>query len=382
MRKPTLYKHRGKWRARIWDGEKYCSHSLGIPIEGKKERKAEAYEAALKLQEKLETEKPIKNNIGDDLLLEYIESFWQEDSAYVKYKSLIEKQPLSKHYLIIRRQMIKNKIKPYPLFDKLKIKDLSKTIIDDWRIWLAEKGNSGKTINEAMLSMRMPIKRAFSQGLLKDYPFYGIQQARHKYKKRGVLTPYEIKKLLDTPVKDPRSRLAVYLPMYCSMRMGEVRGLLWGDIGDGVINIRNNWQEGEGLKGCKLGSEGTVPMPSMVAELLNELYLFAPCNRETDYVMSIKPYHPICREYLWKSLRTELASIGITEEQMKARNIVYHSLRHTFVTTGRLAGLSNLEIMTVSRHKDEKMMIRYTNAEEAIDFKDLGRRIENKILTS
>jgi len=391
MRKPTLYKHRGKWRARIWDGEKYRSHALDIPVEGKKERKTEALEAALKLAEKLETIQPIKNNIGNDLLLEYIESFWREDSPYVKYKSLVEKQPLSKHYLLSNRQMIKNKIKPYPLFKTLKIKDLSKTIINDWRIWLAENGNSGKMINSAMSAMRLPLKRAYGQGLLKDYPFGGIQQAAHKYKKRGILTPVEIKKLLDTPVKDPRSRLAVYLPMYCSMRMGEVRGLLWGDIGDGVIHVCHNWQEGEGIKQCKWGSEGNVPMPRIVAELLNKLYLTvpcdknnntAPCNKDTDFVMSIKPYHPICREYLWRALQTELESIGITKEQMKARNIVYHSLRHTFVTAGRLAGFSNIEIMAAARHKDEKMMMRYTHAQEALDFKELGERLEKKLLTS
>jgi len=38
VRKPTLYKHRGKWYARFWDVEKgaYFSRALGIPVEGKK----------------------------------------------------------------------------------------------------------------------------------------------------------------------------------------------------------------------------------------------------------------------------------------------------------------------------------------------------------
>jgi hypothetical protein len=30
------------------------------------------------------------------------------------------------------------------------------------------------------------------------------------------------------------------------MRMGEVRGLRWGDVEDGLIHIRHNWIDGDG----------------------------------------------------------------------------------------------------------------------------------------
>jgi len=121
-----------------------------------------------------------------------------------------------------------------------------------------------------MLAMRVPVKRAFFDDIIKTDPFNGVKTAVHKEKRRGILTPTEIKKLVETSISEPRTRLAVFLPLYCSMRMGEVRGLQWGDISDGIIHIRHNWQEKEGLKPCKCGSEGYVPMPRIVAELLNE----------------------------------------------------------------------------------------------------------------
>ncbi|MCL2277176.1 MAG: tyrosine-type recombinase/integrase [Treponema sp.] len=231
-----------------------------------------------------------------------------------------------------------------------------------------------------MLALRVPVRRAFEDDIIPTDPFNGVPRAYHKEKTRGILTPAEIKTLVEKPASDARARLAVYLPLYCSMRMGEVRGLQLGDISDGIIHIQRNWQEKEGLKTCKCGSEGYVPMPNVVAELLNRLRDIAPCTGQNDFVMSIKPYHPICREYLSESFRKELLGIGIDEALRKERNIVYHSLRHSFVTACRIAGLTDFETMTLSRHKDVKMLQRYSHGKEAIDIKGIGLKLEQSLL--
>jgi integrase len=158
--------------------------------------------------------------------------------------------------------------------------------------------------------------------------------------------------------------------------MGEVRGLLWGDISDGVIHICHNWQEKEGMKGCKAGSEGYVPMIRAVADLANAVRETCPLTGGGDFVMSLKPYHPISREYLWESMIRELAVIGITEEDRKRRNLVFHGLRHSFVTFCRVAGLSDFEVMSMSRHKDIKQLDRYSHGREGIDVGALRERME------
>jgi len=386
MRKPTLYKHRGSWYARFWNEaeKKYHSRALGVKIEGKKERKNEAYEAALKLAPEM-AGTALKNAITEKTvanipLLEYAESFWRHDSEYIKEKALLDKKPLSYHYILTNRVMIKNKMRPFEGFSELSLKELTKPIIRQWKLWLAEKGYSGRTINGAMQALRIPVKRAFEDDLIPNDPFNGVRRAYYKEKTRGILTPADIKKLLESPALDARARLAVYLPLYCSMRMGEVRGLQWGDISDGIIHIQRNWQEKEGLKTCKCGSEGYVPMPRVVAELVNELYEIAPCVGSDDFVMSIKPYYPISREYLWESFRKELLGIGIDAALLKERNLVYHSLRHSFVTACRIAGLTDFETMTLSRHKDVKMLQRYSHGKEAIDIKGIGKKLELSLL--
>ena len=313
-------------------------------------------------------------------LLQYVERFWQPDSEYVRERAVIDKKAHSTQYLLANRGIVKAKIKPFPGFTDMELGGLSKPVIRQWKLWLAEQGYSGKTINSAMLALRVPVKRAFFDDIIPSNPFEGVPAAAHKEKARGILTPAEIKRLVETPAPDPRSRLAVFLSLYCSMRMGEVRGLLWGDISDGVIHIQHNWQEKEGLKRCKCGSEGYVPMPRVVADLVNQVHIIAPLTGPGDFVMSQKPYHPACREFLWKALRSELSQIGITEERRKERNIVYHSLRHSFVTACRIAGLSDFETMTLSRHKDRKMLERYSHGQEALDVRLVGEKLERSLL--
>jgi len=327
---------------------------------------------------------PNKNNnsYSDMLLLEYVENFWQPNSDYVREKALIEKNPVSKHYLFTNQRMVKIKMKPFQGFEKLTLSTLTKSHIRQWKIWLAEQGYSGRTINSAMLAMRVPVKRAFFDDIITNDPFNGVKRAIHKEKRRGILTPTEIKKLAETSVSEPRARLAVFLPLYCSMRMGEVRGLQWGDISDGVIHIRHNWQEKEGLKSCKCGSEGYVPVPFVVSDLLNKVFKIAPLTGPNDFVMSRIPYRPISREFLWEALHTELELIGLDEEKRKERNIVYHSLRHSFVTACRIAGLSDFETMTLSRHKDIKMLERYSHGQEAIDVRSIGEKLERSLLSA
>jgi integrase len=264
MRRPTLYKRQGIWYARIWDtGEKkYHAHSLKIPVEGKRERRREAEEAARALDARVKAEKAEAakraeehNPRADRPLIAFLEDFWRPDGEYAREKALVDQAPVSLHYLLTNRQLVKNKAAAYPGFEGLTLWSLTRAHLRKWKLWMAERGTSGRMINGALLALRVPVRRAFEDEVIPVDPTAGVRRAAHKEKKRGILRPAEIKRLVETPAADPYTRLAVYLPLYCSMRMGEVRGLLWGDIGDGAIHICHNWQETEGLKGCKCGSE-------------------------------------------------------------------------------------------------------------------------------
>jgi len=63
-----------------------------------------------------------------------------------------------------------------------------------------------------------------------------------------------------------------------------------------------------------------------------------------------------------------LARIGIKEEQRKSRNLVFHGLRHTFVSLSRASGLPDFLVMRMAGHKSASMMENYSHAGNVIDF--------------
>jgi integrase len=274
-------------------------------------------------------------------------------------------------------------------------------------IWAAERGLKGGRINKVMEAMRGAVKYVFQREEIGRDPFRNIGKAPDTRKEKGVLTPAEVSILIRAPVTDPRGRLAVLLGALCGLRLGEVRGLLWGDIGDGVITIKHNFVDEDGLKAPKCGSTGTVPFTEPVRAAINEVRRASMDPGPEKYVMeSLKcPGHPYGKGYFEQALERELKAIGIpgkwkppphpgrklTAEEAKPpegyvneqqrRNLTFHSLRHSFVTLGRLAGLSSFEVQALARHKTPRMTECYSHPSQVLDFTTAREKLEKAINT-
>jgi len=68
-----------------------------------------------------------------------------------------------------------------------------------------------------------------------------------------------------------------------------------------------------------------------------------------------------------------LRDIGISEETQKARKIVFHSLRHTYVSLSRGAGVPDFVVQRIAGHKTMGMTDKYSHAtpEDIQNAKDL-----------
>jgi integrase len=393
MRRPVLYQEPTKsgmvWYARFFDKEgKYlCARSLGIPVEGKRERRREAEEAA----ELIAGELKIKNEPPDGkLFISYLEAFWSPGSDYIEEQAQVNKTPLSSMYIENNLRQIRLHILPCPLFTGLLLVDLSRKIIRDYKLWGAKEGMSGRLINQCLQTMRIAVRYAVANGELPADPFYGAGKAYHKEKIKGILTALERDQLIMSKTADYYSRLSVLLALLCSMRLGEIRGLRWGDVGDGIITIRHNFVDGDGAKNPKrkggLVQENTrkVPMPNVIADLLNSIkYVkrIAAFTGPDDFIIqSIKRKGvPVSSKYFPHALKRELSGIGITIEEQKRRNLTMHSLRHGFVTLGRLSGITDLEIQALAGH-GARMMEHYSHADQVIDMKQVGAKLEKSLL--
>jgi integrase len=265
--------------------------------------------------------------------------------------------------------------------------------------WAVEKGMSGRRINTVLQSMRIAVRYAVAREELDRDPFKNIGEVEEQPREKGVLTPGEVSMLIQTPMADPRTRLAVLLGMLCGMRRGEVRGLLWEDIDTeaGMIHIQHNWQDGEGMKApkCKGGAvrenKRPVPLPASVAAAIGAVRHISRNPAPDHFVFEGMhwPGEPLGNNFFRRALTTELLATGINktimsedgkkaidDSEQRRRNITFHSLRHTYITLGRLAGIADVEIQALAGHRSGAMMERYSHAGQVLDFAAAREKLE------
>jgi integrase len=395
----TLYKKSTQkgivWYARFWNEKtkKYAvARSTEIFAEGKKERRREA---ELKAQEMLSGIR-FETDAGDSLFISYLEGFWKPNSPYVREQATLRKNPLSVYYVKQNAVNIKHHIKPYPKFNKLSLRELTAGMIKDWMAWIADKDVSGRTINQCLSTMRVPVNYAYDREELERNPFRKIKQATETPQEKGVLTFAERAELLASKTTDPHSRLAVLLGLLCGLRRGEVRGLKWGDFGNGLIKVQHNYIDHEGLKKPKRGKIRTVPYPSIVEKAFDEVCEITlrkasdgtPLADDFVFDSYKRPGVPMGESFFRNAIRRELEEIGISAgnkddpnvpNEQQERNLSFHSLRHSFITLGRLDGISDLEIQAMAGHSTRRMMEHYSHAEKVIDFMAMRERLDKAV---
>jgi integrase len=147
---------------------------------------------------------------------------------------------------------------------------------------------------------------------------------------------------------------------------------------------------------CKGGkvreNSRTVPIPSSVAAVLETLRILNPAPDSFVLRSFQKPGEPVSKEFFRHVAKKELASIGISGtwegkgpapvdyvNEQKKRNLTFHSFRHTFITLGRLFGITDFEIQALAGHRSGAMMERYSHAGQVLDFVTLREKLEKAV---
>ena len=311
MRYPyTLYKVKSKhgimWHARFWDEslKKYAhSRTTGVLVEGKRENRREAEDTAKKLFDEFivqrkETEAkallqascqnlPIKT-VANTPLAEYLQGFWQSDSQYANFKRNVEKEPLSLEYIQNNHEDIRRHVEPYPGFCGVTVGTLTKPMLREWLIWLAsrkaqyrkcdgtliERENtiSSRRANTVLQAVRVGVRWAFDNEKIPLDPFHKLGEITDTPREKGVLTLAERQKFNEVHITNNRSRLAMFLGSYCGLRRGEIRGLKWLDIVNGIIDVKRSYSDKEGEKDPKWKSFRKVPITPALEALLKAVY--------------------------------------------------------------------------------------------------------------
>jgi integrase len=356
------------WQAKFYDYEKgiyACRKSTGVKLD---KPKREAEKVARQL---LGAGVLTASNNSDIGFIDYLQNFWKADGDYCRKAASVKGKPISPTYIKNNLGDIRLHIATYPPFEKMKLADVTTGDLERWQLWAREAhGITGNRANACLKLIKIALSQAAKRGDTKGDVSKAVTRAADDAKEKGILTQAEAAAVCSLPMDNPRRLLPVLLGLCCGMRRGEVRGLQWADIQDGLIDIRHNYIDGEGLKSPKCGSFRKVPYGAAVAACIDAVRATARHTGENDFVLESLRIdgEPVTENHFRQGLTAVLSSIGITPEQQRARNITPHSLRHSFISLARLAGVSDIEVQTLAGHSDIGMTDHYTHAGQAMDY--------------
>lgn len=301
-------------------------------------------------------------------LIETLSNFWDfENSEYVKKRIArgydIKQRNCKEKLGIVKRYWAK-------YFDADRtVQSLTSRELDDFLMYLrTEKNLSADTVNKTMTAGNMAFEFLIKEGLITSNPLSSVERFKVNAKKRGIPTETEMKKLMELnwDWTDSVNKLAFKVAALFGLRAGEISGLQVCDIDANadLLYIRHSWNDTDKLKDTKNGDDRIIPIEHGVA-----LELLMNARRNPDYSdTSFVFWSPkVAGQPMWPSsfeydFYIAMQKIGISEEQRKERNIVFHSLRHYCAT--QIAQRASLEIaMKILGHRTEEMTRLYSEHE-------------------
>ena len=301
-------------------------------------------------------------------LIETLSNFWDfENSEYVKKRIArgydIKQRNCKEKLGIVKRYWAK-------YFDADRtVQSLTSRELDDFLMYLRiEKNLSADTVNKTMTAGNMAFEFLIKEGLITSNPLTSVERFKVNAKKRGIPTETEMKKLMELnwDWTDSVNKLAFKVAALFGLRAGEISGLQVCDIDANadLLYIRHSWNDTDKLKDTKNGDDRIIPIEHGVA-----LELLMNARRNPDYSdTSFVFWSPkVVGQPMWPSSFEDdfylaMQKIGISEEQRKERNIVFHSLRHYCAT--QIAQRASLEIaMKILGHRTEEMTRLYSEHE-------------------
>ena len=316
-----------------------------------------------KKAQKIATPKPQKAGIP---LSSFLLNFWDFDNSDFIKRYIAHGHNMTKRHTQMMLGLVKNYWKPY-FGDEITVEELDRQTLDDFFFYLhTEKQLSGGTVNKAINCGSRAMRYLFENKRIQTNPMAGIERFNAEEIGRGIPTESEVKQLLKVDWLNETYKLAFKLGIYCGLRAGEISGLRVCDLDldADLIHVRHSWNDTDGLKCPKNTDIRDLPIDH---ETLEELYAMARKNpnfSDLSYVFfsQVKPEQPCWPSYYVDGLYDALEKIGVSEEQRKERNIVFHSLRHFCATI--LSQRTDLKtVQAVMGHRSENMSKHYSNHE-------------------
>ena len=244
-----------------------------------------------------------------------------------------------------------------PQFGKKRLADLTRPQIENWLISLEL---SNQTKNHLLYSFRIVLREAKSEKLIRENPLQDAEPLGKNPRRRDVFTMDELKILFPLTAKELLEiwKNEKYATLFMTMattgiRSGEVRALQWRDLlPGGWLHIERACKMDKTIGQTKTGEGRVIALPSRTLTMLAQWRRRSPFTQQQHLIFfgtnAEKPFHV---ETLTHFLPGALERAGI---KTAGRNLVVHSLRHTYNTIMR-AVLPEEILRKFTGHKTPEM---------------------------
>lgn len=281
-------------------------------------------------------------------LNEQLLEFWNyETSPYVLFKKS-QTKPVTKRHMNNGLSLVKNHWVPY--WGEKLLGDLSAVDLQKFITHLTGKGLKEDSRNKVIACGKTFFAWAMYHELLSKDPFNKFFNTAAKPLERGILNEEERAKLWALNWGNKPAYYACMVGLVTGLRLGEIRALKIQDIFEDRIEVRHNWSDTDGLKLPKNGETRTCPITAKLYKDLVKLHSCNPFNNDFIFFslprIRPNPSHkkvftivkhqqdstPLGESYIREAFYKAMKKIEITEESRIERNLVFHSLRHTFAS--------------------------------------------------
>lgn len=328
-------KRGGNYYYRLGNDPKRTKHTTGCQTE----KEARAY-----CQKIIDEATKLKSEV---YFSDYAKDFFNPERSLFLQNMANEGRPVSNKLIADYHGYVKNYLLPY--FGNFLLTDITSFLIKKWRTELKsgtislshlDHPPANATINHVKRILTVILQQAYEEGIVPTNAGKDVRpMSKNQMKTRDSLTEKEIEQLFP---KDNAKLIKIwgtienasmlYLVMTSGLRSGELRALRWENIdfqnyGVRVLHAIKATNE-EGLPKSRKARGSIVPKRTI--QLLKKWKSISkPISLHSFIYPGRDGSSSSCAERLRYALRKALDNAGI---ELNGRNIVVHSLRHTYDT--------------------------------------------------
>lgn len=239
----------------------------------------------------------------------------------------------------------------------------------------AKRKMNPSSVARHLATIKMLFRYLASEKVIESNPADWLDQPTRWRRLPSVLSPSQIRKLIDTPQPPPAGRRAASAPLWlrdramlelmyaCGLRASEVGGL-------GVVDLNETLRVAR-VRG-KGGSERLAPMGRPAEEAVRRYAeecrpgLLRADGRDKGRLLLSRTGRPLERVAVWQIVKKHAAAAGI-------RDVHPHTLRHSFATHLLIGGADLRVVQELLGHADISTTQVYTHVDRT-HLKDVHRR--------